>query len=144
MILALRVDRCGLIHEQDRNHLLYHLGNTPSSCGVWRVSPRRIAASGNGPGRLLQSAWNLIAFAVASIVVGLALNWTGDEIGYWVNLSIISVTDIGFILFVLVPGYVPIIPGIAGPVLGILRSGLHHSGILRQVKSGRTCITMGL
>lgn len=76
--------------------------------------------AGVARGRLLQSAWNLIAFAIASIIVGLALNWTGDEIGYWVNLSIISVTDIGFILFVLVPGYVPIIPGIAGPVLWIL------------------------
>ena len=75
---------------------------------------------GMAQGRLLQSAWNLFALALAAIIVSVLLNWKNNKIGYWVNLSIISVTDIGFILFILIPGYVPIFPGIAGPVFWIL------------------------
>ena len=71
-------------------------------------------------GRLLQSAWNLLAFALAAIIVAALLNWKNDKVGYWANLAIVSVTDVGFVLFVLVPGYVPLFPGIAGPGFWVL------------------------
>jgi len=76
--------------------------------------------SGMAQGRLYQSAWNLAALAVAAIVLAVWLNWRNDKAGYWANLAIISVTDVGFILFVLGPGYIPMILGIAGPVFWIL------------------------
>ena len=59
-------------------------------------------------GRLLQSAWNLLAFALAAIIVAALLNWKNAKVGYWANLAIVSVTDVGFVFFVLVPGYVPL------------------------------------
>jgi hypothetical protein len=43
------------------------------------------------------------------------LNLRNSAWGYWINLGIISLADMGFILFVLLPGYVPIWPGILGP-----------------------------
>lgn len=36
------------------------------------------------------------------------------------NLAVVSVADVGFILFVLLPGYVPPSPGLAGPVFWLL------------------------
>jgi hypothetical protein len=39
--------------------------------------------------------------------------------GFWMNLILVSVADIGFIIFVLVPGYISLIMGIWGPVFWI-------------------------
>jgi hypothetical protein len=68
-------------------------------------------------GRLLQDAWNLAAFSFFGFCVAVRLNWRNDVWGYWINLGIISVADLGFIFFVLIPGHIPLWPGIAGPAL---------------------------
>ena len=73
-------------------------------------------------GRVFQDAWNLACFSIAAIGVALTMNWRNDGYGYWINLAIISVADIGFIAFVLIPGYLSIWPGLAGPLFWI--SGL--------------------
>jgi hypothetical protein len=64
--------------------------------------------------------WNLAALAVAVIAVAAVYNWFNNPAGYWLNLALTSVTDVGFILFVLVPGYLPLWPGLLGPGLWIL------------------------
>ena len=71
-------------------------------------------------GRIYQGAWTLLFFALFGIVVGLLLNWRNSRLGYWLNLSVVSATDIGFIVFVLVPGYLPFMPGALGPILWLL------------------------
>ena len=71
-------------------------------------------------GRVYQDAWNLVFFAISVSVIAVLLNWRNSRLGFWLNLGIASVTDIGFIVHVLAPGYLPIIPGIAGPVLWVL------------------------
>ena len=71
-------------------------------------------------GRIYQSVWNLAALAVAVIAVAAVYNWFNNPAGYWLNLALTSVTDVGFILFVLVPGYLPLWPGLLGPALWIL------------------------
>jgi hypothetical protein len=70
-------------------------------------------------GRVYQDAWNLVFFAISVSVIAVLLNWRNSRLGFWLNLGIASVTDIGFIIHVLVPGYIPMIPGIAGPVLWV-------------------------
>ena len=70
-------------------------------------------------GRLFQSAWNLLFFAVFAIVVAVFFNWRNTRAGYWLNLVVISVTDIGFIAFVLAPGYLPVWPGMLGPIFWV-------------------------
>ncbi len=69
--------------------------------------------------KLLQGAWNLLFFALASILIAVFFNWRNSRLGYWINLSVVSVADIGFLIFVFFPGYAPVIPGIFGPVLWI-------------------------
>ncbi|HJZ18178.1 MAG TPA: hypothetical protein VJ251_22490 [Stellaceae bacterium] len=66
-------------------------------------------------GRVFQDSWNLLFFGGAAIALALTLNLRNSAWGYWINLGIISLADMGFILFVLLPGYVPIWPGILGP-----------------------------
>lgn len=71
-------------------------------------------------GRVLQLSWDLLFFATFSIVVALAMNWKNSRCGYWLNLVVVSAADIGFILFVLLPGHVPMNPAALGPIIWIL------------------------
>jgi hypothetical protein len=70
--------------------------------------------------RIYQGAWNLLFFALFGIVVAVWMNWKNNRAGYWLNLVVVSVGDIGFILLVLAPGYLPLMPGALGPALLIL------------------------
>jgi hypothetical protein len=61
----------------------------------------------------------MAAVAATTIVLALALNWRNDRLGFWVNGAMVGITDIPFILFVLIPAYAPWWPGLLGPVLWI-------------------------
>src|SRR5260370_14714453 len=67
-------------------------------------------------GRLEQLAFYLASFATAGIVLA-TLNWRNSPLGFWCNAIVIGIGDIPFILFVLFPGYVPLSPAIAVPLL---------------------------
>ncbi len=71
-------------------------------------------------GRLGQHAWNLLWLGIFGAVVGAMLNWKNSRAGYWANLVVISATDVGFIVAILLPGYIRFIDGIWGPVLWLL------------------------
>jgi hypothetical protein len=74
--------------------------------------------SGLTYGRLEQAAWNLAVFALLAMVLGVALNWKNDKIGYWINLIVVGVVDLGFVIFVIVPGYVSAsAASLAGPIV---------------------------
>jgi hypothetical protein len=75
--------------------------------------------AGMAQGRLMQTAFYLVAFAIAAIVLAITLNWRNDRLGFWANGVIIGIADIPFILFVLIPGYAPWWPGLLGPILWI-------------------------
>jgi len=105
----------GLLHLQAA-YKVYLLGSRQSA-GMVR-------------GRLYQSAWNLAFFAVVVLVVAVLLNWRNDPLGYWLNLAAASVTDIGFIIFILVPGYLPLKPGLLGPILWLLATIFSTWGVL--------------
>ncbi len=70
-------------------------------------------------GKINQEAWDLVFFALFGIVVAIKYNWKNDSLGYWLNLIVISGADIGFVTFVLIPGYVSFLTGILGPVFWI-------------------------
>lgn len=67
-----------------------------------------------------QHAWNLFWFGAFAAVVGVLFNWRNNVCGYWVNLVVVSMADIGFIGAILVLGYVDVMVGIWGPVLWVL------------------------
>jgi hypothetical protein len=75
---------------------------------------------GMAQGRVFQDSWNLLFFGVTAIAVALTLNIRNSEWGYWINLGVLALADTGLIFFVLIPGYMPLWPGLAGPVLWVL------------------------
>lgn len=106
----------GLLHIQAAR-LVYMLGQS--------LEPGMVQ------GRIYQGAWNLLFFALFGIVVAILLNWKNSRLGYWLNLVVISAADIGFIVAILMPGYVPLIPGGIGPLLWVLALAFSTLGILR-------------
>jgi hypothetical protein len=65
-------------------------------------------------------AWNLIWFGVYAVVVAAWLNWRGSRVGYWSNLVVVSLTDIGFVAAIVLPGYITLAAGAPGPILWLL------------------------
>jgi len=84
-------------------------------------------------GRLSQLSFYLAALATTAIVLAIMLNWRNDRLGFWLNAIIVGVGDIPFILFILVPGYMPWWPGILGP--GFWMVGLACTAIARSRRS---------
>jgi len=82
-------------------------------------------------GRIYQDAWSLLFFAIFGIIVAVYLNWRNSYLGYWLNLIVVSAADLGYILFVLIPGYVPLVPGGLGPLLWVLAIIFSTLGIIK-------------
>ena len=106
----------GLLHIQAAR-LVYMLGQS--------LEPGMVQ------GRIYQGAWNLLFFALFGIVVAILLNWKNSRLGYWLNLVVVSAADIGFIVAILMPGYVPLFPGGVGPLLWVLALVFSTLGILK-------------
>jgi len=95
----------GFLHIQAAR-MVYMLGNS--------LEPGMVQ------GRIYQDAYSLLFFALFGMVVAVVYNWKNSLPGYWLNLVVVSAADIGFIIYVLMPGYAPLVPGGLGPLLWIL------------------------
>ncbi len=84
-------------------------------------------------GRIVQDAFFLLFFALLGMVVAGALNWKNSRQGYWINLIGVSAADIGFIVAILIPGYLPLFPGLVGPILWILAVAFSTAGIMKKL-----------
>ena len=83
-------------------------------------------------GRIFQDAWNLLFFALFGMAVAIKYNWFNSKLGYWLNLVVISAGDIGFIIFLLIPGYIPLVPGALGPLLWLVALACSTAAINRE------------
>ncbi len=90
-------------------------------------------------GRIYQDAWNLLFFASFGIIVAVFLNWKNSRLGFWLNLIVVSAADIGFIVAVLLPGYIPLVPGGLGPLLWVVALVFSILGVLKA--NGKTADT---
>ncbi|MGI9204407.1 MAG: hypothetical protein ACR2Q3_10380 [Woeseiaceae bacterium] len=84
-------------------------------------------------GRIYQDAFSLLFFALFAIAVAIAYNWKNSRLGYWLNLVVVSAADLGFIIYVLLPGYAPMVPGGLGPLLWILAIVFSTLGIRKKI-----------
>jgi hypothetical protein len=66
--------------------------------------------------RLYQDAWTLYFAAGLIAVISIIAIARPRPLTYWLNFGIAFVTDVGFIIFVLVPHYMPLWPGLQGPL----------------------------
>ena len=70
--------------------------------------------------RIYQGAFHILWFAIAAIAIAILFNWRNSTIGYWTNLITIGWTEVGLLLFFILPGYFPWLPtGFVGPLLWI-------------------------
>ncbi len=99
-------------------YVLWGLLHIYAAFQVYKLGSRQ--AAGMVQGRIYQNAWNLAFLAVAVVVVAVVYNWINNPLGYWLNLALTSITDVGFILFVVAAGYLPLWPGLLGPALWIV------------------------
>ncbi|MGA7159702.1 MAG: hypothetical protein WBZ48_01790 [Bacteroidota bacterium] len=76
--------------------------------------------SGMIKGRVYQHAWNLACIALVVPAIAVVYSWNNSLFGYWLNLAITSVTDIGFILFIVVPRHLSLKLSLPGPLLWML------------------------
>jgi hypothetical protein len=87
-------------------------------------------------GKLFQHAWNTGLFGAFGIVVAVLLNWKNSRTGYWLNLLVLGVTDLGYVVFVVLPGYISPIEGWSGPILWALAAVFSTLGMREKaVKS---------
>ena len=86
--------------------------------------------SGMVQGRLYQNAWNLASLAIAVVVIAVVYNWNNSLVGYWLNLGMSTITDMGFVLFIVAPRYLPLRFSLPGPVLWMLAVLFSTLGIL--------------
>ncbi|MEM7462445.1 MAG: hypothetical protein AAF362_07150 [Pseudomonadota bacterium] len=61
-------------------------------------------------GILNQHAWNLLWFGVVTVIGGVMI-WRGNMTAIWVTGMIGGLADLGYLLFVDLPGYVNFFPG---------------------------------
>ena len=61
-------------------------------------------------GILNQHGWNLLWFGVATIIGG-SLVWRGSMTAIWVTGMVGGLADLGYLIFVDLPGYVNFLPG---------------------------------
>lgn len=83
-------------------------------------------------GKINQGAWELLFIALASITIAVIYNWKSSRLGYWLNLLIVSIADIGFIIFVFLPGHVSLLTGILGPMFWLSVAVFSTLGIRTQ------------
>jgi len=107
----------GFLHIQAAR-MVYMLGNS--------LEPGMVQ------GRIYQDAYSLLFFALFGMVVAVVYNWKNSLPGYWLNLVVVSAADIGFIIYVLMPGYAPLVPGGLGPLLWILAAIFSTLGIRKS------------
>jgi hypothetical protein len=72
--------------------------------------------------RVEQLAAYLLVISVV-VLVFVPGNWRNAGTAYWVNLTLVTAADLIFILLVLLPSELPLVPGITGPVLWLIASG---------------------
>ncbi len=101
---------------------------------VWSLA--QTVDPGNIQGRLFQDAFYLASFAVGAILIALFFNFRNSVTGYWMNTIMVAIADIPFILFILLPGYLPLFPGVLGPAIWALAVITGTIGILSR-KSDR-------
>jgi hypothetical protein len=94
-------------------------------------------APGMVRGRVFQDSWNLLFFGATAIIIALTLNVRNRALGYWINLGVLALADTGLIIFVLIPGYIPLWPGLAGPVLWVLGGRLTTLAYFRRDSAQR-------
>ena len=70
-------------------------------------------------GRVLQMGFYLGVAGLAAMAISKG-NWVNNRTAYWANLWLTTIVDVGFLSFLLFPGYVPLARGLPAPITWVL------------------------
>ncbi len=125
----------GIFHAYIGVFLLWQVTRSGTAAALTTIGsalpPSSVASDPVMNGVLGHYAWNLVWFGAWAIAVALLLNWKNSRSGYWFNLALVSLTDLGFIFAIVVPGYITAAAGWTGPALWILAALFTTLGIRR-------------
>ena len=68
---------------------------------------------------LTYHSFNLAWIGAFVLVVAVLLNWKNDRVGYWINLAVVSIVDLGLLFTTVLPGHMALGTAIPGIVLWI-------------------------
>src|SRR5258707_1080342 len=112
-------------------YVVWGLLHLMAARGLHNLAPA--IPEGLARGRVEQAAWNLAVFALQAMVVAVLLNWRNDRIGYWLNIIVVGIVDLGYFVLVIVPGYVPAsLIAFAGPIIYVIGAMFSTAGLLRR------------
>jgi hypothetical protein len=78
-------------------------------------------------------AFNLMWLGVLVSVIAIVSNWKNQASGFWVNLALVGLIDLGLIVFMVVPGVIPSSdPWWLGPVLYVFAVIFSGVGLSRK------------
>jgi hypothetical protein len=109
-------------------------GTGPALAAIGNALPASQIPQANIPvmnGVIAHYSWNLVWFGAYAIVLAIFMNWKNSRVGYWFNLVVVSLTDLGFIFAILVPGYITFAAGATGPILWVIAAIFTTIGILQ-------------
>jgi hypothetical protein len=111
----------GFLHTGLGFAILYRLSTKGGTAGLALIGSAVPLAdlppnlSGVAAGVIGQHAWNLTVFGLFSVVIGIVFNWRNSRVGYWLNMTLVSAADLGFL---------------AGPTLWVLAVLFSTIGLL--------------
>ncbi len=125
----------GIFHAYIGAFLLWQVSRSGTAAALTTIGnalpPSLVVSDPVMNGVLGHYAWNLLWFGGWAIAVALVLNWNNSRAGYWFNLALVSLTDLGFIFAIVVPGYIGAAAGWTGPALWILAALFTTVGLRR-------------
>jgi hypothetical protein len=109
-------------------YLLWAALHFQAAYGVVRLGGSTAASMIQG--RLYQDAWTLFFAAGVVAFFSLIIIWRNWTLGYWLNLGVAGITDVGFIFLILIPRYAPLWPGLQGPLAWIIGLAFSTAALL--------------
>lgn len=97
------------------------LTGQPATPG-WAMGMAAVPTVGSGLekaslGLVGQHSFNIAAGGLIAILVAALGNWRNNRTAWWLNGALIAVLDLGMVIFMLLPGHVPLLDGLLGPLL---------------------------
>ncbi|MDN5205574.1 hypothetical protein QQ008_29590 [Fulvivirgaceae bacterium BMA10] len=87
-------------------------------------------------------SFNLFWMGLLVTIIAVMLNWKGSKIGFWINLAITGMADLGLLLFLVGPGYMFWSDGLPGPILFILCVLFSGLGIWKSLRGNESLETV--
>ena len=103
-------------------YVLWGLMHFRAAYGVLQLANGMPSDMATQAARITQDAWHLAIIAAFTIIIAVKWNWHNDRLGYWLNLWLVSATDIGFVFLVMLPltPLADIGPRLMGPAVWLL------------------------